>query len=271
MPAIKHEAFFRRHPVFTGEELAEHLSSNGEAGKRTQESLIAYHTKAGRLVRVRRGLFAVIPPGANGDTYPMDPYLVAAKLTRDSVLSHHTALEFHGRAYSVWHQVIYSASRPVEKLAFRSHIFQGTRFPEALRRLAKEHFEVLDRERAGVPVRVASLERTLVDVLDRPHQSGGWEEVWRSLESVEFFDLDRIVEYTLLLDNATTASKVGFFLEQHCDELMVEERHLNPLREMRPRQPHYLDRNRRGPGSLAADWNLVIPAEVAERSWAEVI
>ena len=55
MPAIKHEAFFRRHPVFTGEELATHLSSSGEAGTRTQESLIAYHTKAGRLVRVRRG------------------------------------------------------------------------------------------------------------------------------------------------------------------------------------------------------------------------
>ena len=271
MPAVKHETFFRRHPVFTGEELAEHLSSNGEPGARTQESLIAYHTRAGRLLRVRRGLFAVIPPGADGDTYPVDPYLVAAKLTRDSVLSHHTALEFHGRAYSMWQQVTYSASRSLEKFIFRSHVFQGTRFPETLRRSGKEHFEALNRERAGVPVRVASLERTLVDVLDRPHQSGGWEEVWRSLEAVEFFDLDRVVEYALLLENSTTASKVGYFLDQHRESLMVDECHLQPLREMRPRQPHYLDRNRRAPGNLSADWNLVIPAEVAERSWAEVI
>jgi predicted transcriptional regulator of viral defense system len=271
MPAIKHETFFRRHPVFTGEEFAGHLSSGGEAGTRTQESLIAYHTRAGRLLRVRRGLFAVIPPGADSDTYPVDPYLVAAKLTKDSVLSHHTALEFHGRAYSVWQQVTYSASRPLDKLAFRSHIFRGTRFPEALRRFGKEHFEVLTRERAGVSVRVASLERTLVDVLDRPHRSGGWEEVWRSLESVEFFDLDRVVEYALLLDNSTTASKVGFFLDQHREDLMVEGRHLGALREKRPRQPHYLDRNRRSPGSLVAEWNLVVPMEVAERSWAEVI
>ena len=271
MPAVKHETFFRRHPVFTGEELAEHLSSNGEAGTRTQESLIAYHTRAGHLLRVRRGLFAVIPPGADGETYPVDPYLVAAKLTRDSVLTHHTALEFHGRAYSVWQQITYSASRPVEKLAFRFHVFQGTRFPEALRRLRKAHFDVLTRDRAGVPVRVASLERTLVDVLDRPQQSGGWEEVWRSLESVEFFNLDKVVEYTLLLDNSTTASKVGFFLDQHRESLMVDERHLQPLREMRPRQPHYLDRNRRGSGNLETAWNLVIPSEVAERSWAEVI
>ena len=187
------------------------------------------------------------------------------------MLSHHTALEFHGRAYSMWLQVTYSASRPLEKLTFRSHVFHGTRFPEALRRLGKEHFDVLTRERAGVTVRVAGLERTLVDVLDRPNRSGGWEEVWRSLESVEFFDLDKVVEYALLLDNATTASKVGFFLDQNRESLMVEERHLQPLREMRPRQPHYLDRNRRGPGSLTAEWNLVVPNEVAERSWAEVI
>ncbi len=269
MPAIKHEAFFRRHPVFTGEELSEHLSSNGEAGERTQESLIAYHTRAGRLLRVRRGLFAVVPPGADPETYPVDPHLVASKLTRDSVLSHHTALEFHGRAYSVWQQITYSASRPVENMTFRSHVFRGTRFPEALRRLGKQHVEVLTRDRAGGSIWVTSLERTLVDVLDRPRLSGGWEEVWRSLESVEFFNLDRVVGYTLLLDNSTTASKVGFYLEQHREELMVEERHLQPLREMRPRQPHYLDRNRRGPGSLATDWNLVIPAEVARRSWAE--
>ncbi len=64
MPAVKHDAFFRRHPVFSGEELAEHLASGGETGARTQESLVAYHTKTGRLVRVRRGLFAVVPYGA---------------------------------------------------------------------------------------------------------------------------------------------------------------------------------------------------------------
>ena len=41
-------------------------------------------------------------------------YLVAAKLTPDAVLSHHTTLEFHGRAYSVWQHFIYSAERPAE-------------------------------------------------------------------------------------------------------------------------------------------------------------
>ena len=270
MPTLRHDAFFRQHPVFTGEELAEHLSSSGRVGARTQEALLAYHTKRGRLVRVRRGLFAVVPPGADRDSYPVDPYLIASKLTTDSVLSHHTALEFHGRAYSVWQHLTYLAARPLEPLTFRSNIFRGGRFPEALVRCGMEHHGVLTGERAGMSLRVTGLERALVDVLDRPDYSGGWEEVWRSLESVEFFDLERVVEYALLLDNATTASKVGFFLEQHREALMVEEGHLKALRRRRPRQPHYLDRNRRGSGSLVAEWNLVVPMEVVERSWAEV-
>ena len=270
MPTAKHDAFFRQHPVFRGEELDRHLASGGQVGARTQEALLAYHTKTGRLVRVRRGLYAVVPPGADRDTYPVDPYLVAARLTSDAVLSHHTALEFHGRAYSIWRHVTYLASRPLQPLTFRSHVFRGAKFPEALVRAGAERFGVLTVEHTGMPLSIISLERTLVDVLDRPDLSGGWEEIWRSLESVEFFDLDKVVEYALLLGNATTISKVGFFLEQHREALMVEERYLEELRHRRPRQPHYFDRAGRGNGSLMAKWNLVVPMEVVERSWAEV-
>lgn len=118
-------------------------------------------------------------------------------------------------------------------------------------------------------IRVTSLDRTLVDVLDRPDLGGGWEEIWRCLESVEYFDLDKVVEYVQLLDNATTAAKVGYYLEQHAESLMVEEKHLKPLRQLRPKKPHYLQRGKRG--KLVNDWNLVIPISLAERSWEATI
>lgn len=271
MPVVKHEAFLRTHPVFTGETLAAHLARRGGGGTRRKEAFLAYYRKTGRVIRVRRGLYAVIPPGADPDSYPVDPYLIAARLTGDAVLSHHTALEFHGRAYSVWRHLVYSASRPVDTLVFRSQVYRGVRFPEALLRQGAEHFGVLNTERVGVAMRVTSLERTLVDVLHRPDVSGGWEEIWRSLESVEFFDVDQVVAYALLLGNATTIAKVGFFLDQHRDALMIDERQLRPLRDRRPLQPHYLDRARRKPGCLVANWNLVVPDDVLERSWAEVL
>ena len=80
-----------------------------------------------------------------------------------------------------------------------------------------------------------------------------------------------VAEYALCLGNATTAAKVGFSLDQHRQTLKVEDAHLRPLRELRPRQPHYLERGRRNAGRLVADWNLVVPASVLQRSWEEVV
>jgi len=51
---MKHNEFFRKHPIFTGEELAKHLRSRGGVGARAQEALLAYHRRTGRVVRVRR-------------------------------------------------------------------------------------------------------------------------------------------------------------------------------------------------------------------------
>jgi len=119
-------------------------------------------------------------------------------------------------------------------------------------------------------VRVTSLERTLVDVLDTPRYGGGWEEIWRSLESVGFFDLDAVTEYVLRLDSAVTVARVGFFLEQHRDEFMVEERHLARLQPHAPSQPMYLERSKRESGRLLRRWNLVVPEWALNRAWAEV-
>jgi predicted transcriptional regulator of viral defense system len=135
----------------------------------------------------------------------------------------------------------------------------------------KSAFRRFDRGTLRSGIAGCDLERTLVDVLDRPDLSGSWEEIWRSLESVEFFDLDKVVEYALLLGNATTGAKVGFFLEQHREPLMVEDRHLKALYDMRPRQPHYWTVPSGHPVVFVSEWNLVVPREVLERAWGEVL
>jgi len=266
---MKLRTFFRTHPVFTVEDFAGFLSSDGTHNLRTQESLLAYHVKAGSIVRVRRGLYAVVPPGAAAETYPIDPFLLASRITKDAVLAYHTALEFHGKAYSVYEHFMYLNSKPMPLITFRTHLFKGVRFPQSLVRKKEESFDVMKTDRSGMAISVTGLERTFVDVLNRPDLSGSWEEIWRSLESVEFFDLDKVGLYVDLLGNATTAAKVGFFLEQHRDTLMVDESHLKIFRDRQPRHPHYLERSRRKAGRFVAAWNLVIPEEVYERSWEE--
>ncbi len=268
---VRLNRFLNCHAVFTVDQLNRFLSDHGSRNPNTRNSLLTYHRNQGRILRVRRGLYATVPWNADADSMAVDPYLVAAKMTRDAVLAHHTALEFHGRAYSVQWRMVYVSAHKSLPLTFQSHEYRSAPVPPPLLAKGEAMFGVTCHHRSGVELRVTSHERTLVDVLDRPDLTGSWEEIWRSLESVEFFDLDQVIAYTRLLENATTAAKVGFFLEQHREPLMVEDAHLDALRVLRPRQPHYLTRGRPRGCRWVKSWNLMIPAEILERSWGEVL
>ena len=268
---MKVDEFLQQNTVFTLEELDRFLSERGSRNPNTRRSLLTYYRKKGRIIPIRRGLYATVPLGGDPQSSPVDPYLVAAKLIPDAVLAYHTALEFHGKAYSVYMQFHYVSAKKSTLLTFQGHEFIRAPVPPALVAKGEEMFGVIHRNRSGVEMRVTNLERALVDVLDRPDLGGGWEEIWRSLESVEFFDLDQVIAYVLLLENATTAAKVGFFLEQHKEALMVEDVHLEQLRNQRPRQTHYFVLGKRDDCRWIREWNLMIPVEILNRSWEEVL
>ncbi len=268
---MKLNEFLSQHAVFTVDELDCFLSDRGSGNSNTRKSLLTYYRNRGRIIRVRRGLYATVPLGTDPASSPVDPYLVTAKMTADAVLAYHTALEFHGKAYSLYTKLLYISASKSLPLNFQSHEIRGVPVPHPLRAKGEEMFGVTYHKRSGVELRVTNLERTFVDVLNRPDLTGSWEEIWRSLESVEFFDLDQVVEYALLLENATTTAKVGFFLEQHKETLMVDDAHLNPLRKLRPRQPHYLIRSKRKGCQWVKEWNLMIPVAILNKSWGEVL
>ncbi len=268
---MKLNEFLSQHAVFTLHELDRFLSARGSGNPNTRKSLLTYYRKQGRIIPIRRGLYATVPVGCDPGSILVDPYLVAVKLAPDAMLAYHTALEFHGKAYSVHMRLHYVSASKSIPLTFQGHQFIRATVPAALTAKGEEMWGVIRRNRSGVDLRITILERTLVDVLDRPDLSGSLEEIWRSLESVEFFDLDQVIAYVLILENATTAAKVGFFLEQHKDVLMVEDVHLEPLQRLRPRHPHYFLRGRRDECRWVGAWNLMVPMEILEKSWEEAL
>ena len=164
--------FLAQHAVFTVEEVARYLSDRGSSNPLTRRSLLNYHRKRGRILRVRRGLYATVPWGRDPASMVVDPYLVAAKLTGDAVLAYHSALEFHGRAHSVHWTLVYLSAGKSLPLVFQSHTFRCAPVPPPLSARGAELFEVTRHNRSGVELGVTNHERTLVDVLDRPDLAG---------------------------------------------------------------------------------------------------
>ncbi|TVR91562.1 MAG: transcriptional regulator [Spirochaetaceae bacterium] len=269
--SVNLSSFLATHSVFTVEDLKQYMAQRGSTNQNTRKALLTYYRSRGRIISIRRGLYATIPAGHNPDTYPIDPYLVTAKLAEDATLAYHTALEYYGKAYTSYSRFMYTSEQRAQPLRFRDHDYVRVPVPHALRRAEKPMYGVDSHDRDGVKLRVTSYERTFVDVLDRPELSGTWEEIWRSLESIEFFDLKQVLHYVKLLGNSTTAAKVGVFLDQHREALMVEDDILNSLRGLIPSQPHYLNRGSRSQCRLVPGWNILVPEEILNHSWDEVL
>ena len=269
--SVNLSTFFATHAVFTVDDVTLYLAERGSTNQNTRKSLLTYYRSRGRIISIRRGLYATVPLGHDPETYAVDPYLVAAKLADDAVLAYHTALDYHGKAYSSYRRLTYTSQTRAQTTEFQRHEYVQVPVPHALRDAQEAMFGVDSHHRDGVEVRVTGFERTFVDVLDKPDLTGSWEEVWRSLESIEFLDLDQVVRYVELLGNSTTAAKVGFFLEQHGEAFMIEDDTLNALRSLGPSQPHYLMRSVRSGCKLVSGWNLLVPEEILSHSWDEVL
>jgi predicted transcriptional regulator of viral defense system len=178
----------------------------------------------------------------------------------DAAVAYHTALECHGFAQSIFERLTF-----VTWSKTKATLFQGRRFvpvrPRAPLLAAKRGEPWIERaDRAGLEIRVTTLERTVADVLDRSDLSGGVEEVWRSLLSVPALDPGPLEDYLTILGSRTVAAKVGFFLESRREELVIPAALLERLRAHIPRTPVYMDRH--GKGRLCSRWALVVPASL---------
>ena len=261
---IASDVFFATHPVFTAKEFDAFLALRSGVpvvSAEARQTLLRHHLKRQKILRLRRGLYASVPAGQKPELYPVDPYLVAARLTEDSVLAYHTALSLHGLAQSLREEsVSLSAETASSPFRFRGILYRTLPPPTSLSPQEALHLGVETMDRQGMAVCVTSLERTLVDALDRLTLCGGWEEVWRSLEGLDvFLDFSLITRYAALLGNATTAAKVGFFLESFQERLQVPPSVVEELKCHAPKQPHYVERKRRSDARRVPGWNLLIP------------
>jgi len=266
---MKLDSFFASYPVFTTTELKEYLKSWKSKAEKNYYLLLNYHLKQGRIIKICRSLYASVPANANPENFSPNLFLVAGKRTSDSILAYHTAQEYYGSAYSIHNVRTFITNRNIKPFEFRDIYYKPVKPPTTLLKKKKVDYGVKEIDIQGLKVRITCRERTFVDMLDRPDLSGSIEEVWRSLEMTEFLDMRVLLEYLKLLENSTTAAKVGFFLETHRKTFNVENSFLHEIEKLKPKSIHYLDRSRREKTRVSKKWNLAIPESLLELEWEE--
>ena len=258
--------FFFENKVFTLQQFATALGNPLP----TCYIMLSKHVKTGNVVRLKNGLYASIPSGADPAKYPIDPYIIISALADDTVIAYHSALQFRGLAYSARFQHIFQSNHKILEFTFRQDRFKAVQFPKSLPESSHNlYVDCVDYN--GMMVRVTSKERTLVDTLDRINISGGLEEVWRSLSNLQNIEIEKILHFVLLLNNSTTIAKVGFYLQTRKSDWKISEKDLDKLKTRLPKSTHYLDRGKRSGGKYIKEWRIVVPNELLSQSWEELL
>lgn len=268
--ADKIQRFFLKNPVFTYDAFAEAMRLDVPRSPNTIKAMLQHHSHQGHIVRIRREFFASIPPGADSKSYPINPFLIAGQVTDDAVIAYHSALAFYQTTYSASYRFTFLTDRQIRPFQFRSENYEAIKFPKSLSQQKKQQTYVNTEDVQGLYIKVTSLERTLVDVLDKPMLGEGWEEIYRSLEMIPRLKINDIINYALLLDNATTVAKVGFYLSLRQKEWEIKPAQLKKLQQHCPVSPHYIDKQARKNGQLISDWNIIVPKSIIEQSWQEI-
>lgn len=212
-----------------------------------------------QIVKVRRGLYEIIPLEHVGKSKPVaDKLLLARKIVHPYCFSYHTALEIHGVANSAFYNTVYVTS----SRQFRNFTYEGIDFKWIPRQ------QLTGSEGAiwgAVRILVTDRERTIVDCIDRVDLAGGFEELYKSLLSIRNVNFQKLYEYAKMRNKKILFHKLGFFLSlpRIRNIWSVDDAVLRKIKDDLSSKIFYFE-TLKGQGRLIKDWNLIVPNRIEE-------
>ena len=253
---LKTTDFFVTHPIFSLDEAVEVLTPGGK--RIGVVDRLKYHLKIGRLKRVTREIYAVLPPAVAVENFMPDPFLVANAMHPAGIFSHHSALELLGVAHSVWNQYTLYVARRRRPLLLDGGTIRFLDIPPPMQSDSCKQVGTRRVERYGRLLEVTGPERVLVEGFSRPLLAGGLEELVYSAAGFPTLDLALLEEVLRLYDLSKLWAATGWFLEKFQKSFHVPDALLTSMEQRRPRSRAYIERDQRG-GVLVSRWNLILP------------
>ena len=194
------------YTVFTIEDARAVL---GDADVDVPKLLYRLHRKHW-IKRLKRGVYLVIPLEAGPEAHWAEhEYLIAAALVEPYYLAYATALHYYGYTERSPDPITVATTRQkhpitIDDLTYRFIALAPHKF------FGYETISLLDSE-----VQMAEREKAIADGLDHPKLVGGVLEAAKGLWlGSQELDWEKLVSYTLRLQNQVAARRLGFWLER---------------------------------------------------------
>ncbi|MFW6159955.1 MAG: type IV toxin-antitoxin system AbiEi family antitoxin domain-containing protein [Acidobacteriota bacterium] len=215
-------------------------------------NLLKNMRRKGALDRVKSNLFVRIPSHIVHDKgkYVEDPILVGKHLTKPYFFSYYSALYLHGLSQQPASHFHLSTTNHIQNVDYYGIVFH----PVILTKKRFFGFKVIKYREENVFV--SDLERTIVDVMNRPEYAGGYEEVIRSFQDMEKADWKRLLKYIDRMGEKILINRIGFVFDMLEEFIDVADEFLKELEKRLSDNIYYFEKNRKG--AYIKKWKIIV-------------
>jgi len=191
-----------------------------DSAKDNVKRMLSNMTKRGLLMRVKEGLYYVIPFEQDPKTFMPDWHLLSQYLVGDAeyYIGYFSALQIHSLATQpnlkeqiVVNKQIKPSTLFVKEIPFQ-FIFHNKKHFFGNKKIWIDSFN---------RVQCSDLEKTIIDCLFKPEYAGGITDITKAIYKIkDKIDYSKILQYAKRFDSQAVIKRLGFLLElleiKHC-------------------------------------------------------
>lgn len=231
---------------------AEAFDALPRAGESAAKELLSDMTKRGLLMRLKKGVYYIIPYEADPVSFMPDWHLIAGNLVGDAdhYIGYYSALQIHNLITqpSLKEQIVVSQQiRPstikIKNIPFQ-FIYHNPKHFFGSKKVWVDNFN---------KAQCSDLEKTFIDCLFKPDYAGGIIEIARALfQSKEQMKYDVLLSYAVRFKSQAVIKRLGFLLEQ----LGIHNKIISDLQKLKTASYILLDTELPKTGKLVSRWSI---------------
>lgn len=209
------------------------------------------------IERVKPGLFVRIPESIILDKqfYKEDAVLIAATIMDNAYISHYSSLSILGLAERYINTVYVSTMKHQRDITY--HDIQ-IKFIQVQ---PNRFFGTTTIEYLNTKIQISNLERTILDIFNKPGYAGGWNEIITCLKNLEDVNWKILVKFIRRFNNKVLARRVGYILD-NLENVLLPNRIEREIMKFSGKNVYYFDTKK--VGEFDRKWNIIIPTEIQE-------
>lgn len=184
-----------------------------ESGESAVKELLSDMTKRGLLMRLKEGVYYIIPYERDAESFMPDWHLIAEFIVKDAnyYIGYYSALQIHNLITqpSLKEQIVVSKQIRPSVIKIKNIPFQFIYHnPDHFFGVKKAWIDNYHK------VQCSDLEKTIIDCLFKPNYGGGIVEIARAINtSARQIKFDKLLEHARRFKSQAVIKRLGFLLE----------------------------------------------------------